>query len=292
MRFRGSASRGGVATPAPAAPPTPEGQGVRRATWEGGFGSGRGLPSGRGPLGTFPERLVVWPWAPRRDLERSPALRRCLSLRAQAARDLAGREPAELPSLLEELGDRLSEVEEKFVSCGYRENRMDVMLERVQIKRRVARVGAAPWEAPGGPTPGGPPRGCFPPSRCCRPSPGDTHTGRPHCPLGTGAPAPVLPRVSPAQSLQTQVRPTAPVSPPRTRHLPSPSVHVRATHTSGQATSPTCRHVSRVHVHTPLLTHVCTCSAEGRAEPRSPRDTCTLGDRQHLGHHTQVTGHV
>ncbi|KAF6107967.1 cilia and flagella associated protein 46 [Phyllostomus discolor] len=60
---------------------------------------------------------------------------RCLSLRARAARASAGTEPEELPSLLEELGDRLLEVEEKLVGCGCREGRVDVMLERVQLKR-------------------------------------------------------------------------------------------------------------------------------------------------------------
>ncbi|XP_036907145.1 cilia- and flagella-associated protein 46 [Sturnira hondurensis] len=60
---------------------------------------------------------------------------RCLRLRVQAARESAGRESSELPSLLCELGDRLLEIEEKFVSCSYRESCVDVMLERAQIKR-------------------------------------------------------------------------------------------------------------------------------------------------------------
>ncbi|KAM5324144.1 cilia- and flagella-associated protein 46 isoform 3-T3 [Glossophaga mutica] len=60
---------------------------------------------------------------------------RCLSLQAQDARESAGREPSEPPPSLDELGDRLLEVQERFVSCGHRESCVDMLLERAQIQR-------------------------------------------------------------------------------------------------------------------------------------------------------------
>ncbi|XP_047615394.1 cilia- and flagella-associated protein 46 isoform X9 [Phacochoerus africanus] len=58
---------------------------------------------------------------------------RCVSLQIRAMR-----EPLEDPLLLAELGDRLLEIEEKFLSCGYTERGMDMRLERAKMRRLSA----------------------------------------------------------------------------------------------------------------------------------------------------------
>uniref|UniRef100_A0A8D0Q223 Cilia and flagella associated protein 46 n=1 Tax=Sus scrofa TaxID=9823 RepID=A0A8D0Q223_PIG len=58
---------------------------------------------------------------------------RCVSLQIRAMR-----EPLEDPLLLAELGDRLLEIEEKFLSCGYKERGVDMRLERAKMRRLSA----------------------------------------------------------------------------------------------------------------------------------------------------------
>lgn len=51
------------------------------------------------------------------------------------AQEAVGSEPSEFPCLLNELDGCLQEIEEKFTSCGYKENCVDVKLQRAKIKR-------------------------------------------------------------------------------------------------------------------------------------------------------------
>lgn len=60
---------------------------------------------------------------------------RCLNLRIRIAQESVDSEPLEFPFLLSELYERLLETEEKFVSCGYKENCVDIKLERAKLKR-------------------------------------------------------------------------------------------------------------------------------------------------------------
>ncbi|XP_058291851.1 cilia- and flagella-associated protein 46 isoform X3 [Hylobates moloch] len=60
---------------------------------------------------------------------------RCLSLRVRVAQQSAVTEPTECSLLLKEMDDGLLEIERKFIACGYKENCVDVKLERAKIKR-------------------------------------------------------------------------------------------------------------------------------------------------------------
>lgn len=60
---------------------------------------------------------------------------RSLNLQIQVAQESVGSESCESPFLLSELYDQLLEIEEKFVNCGYKENCVDIKLERGKIKR-------------------------------------------------------------------------------------------------------------------------------------------------------------
>ncbi|XP_047559332.1 cilia- and flagella-associated protein 46 isoform X1 [Lutra lutra] len=64
---------------------------------------------------------------------------RCVSLRIRAVEDLAGCEPPECLFLLTELHDRLTEIEKKLTAWGYKEQCVDIKLERAKIKRLCAR---------------------------------------------------------------------------------------------------------------------------------------------------------
>lgn len=60
---------------------------------------------------------------------------RCVSLQIQ---DIQGAIDGEFPEclvLLKELDNRLLEIEEKLINCGYKENCVDIKLERAKIKR-------------------------------------------------------------------------------------------------------------------------------------------------------------
>ncbi|XP_012516129.1 PREDICTED: cilia- and flagella-associated protein 46 [Propithecus coquereli] len=63
---------------------------------------------------------------------------RCLSLQVKVARESVDNEPLECLVSLKELDNRLMEIEKKFISCGYRENCVDIKLERAQVKRLCA----------------------------------------------------------------------------------------------------------------------------------------------------------
>lgn len=60
---------------------------------------------------------------------------RCLGLRIQLARESADGDASRCAFLLREMDGQLSEVEGKFISCGYKENRVDVRLKRAEMKR-------------------------------------------------------------------------------------------------------------------------------------------------------------
>nr|XP_039321178.1 cilia- and flagella-associated protein 46 isoform X3 [Saimiri boliviensis boliviensis] len=60
---------------------------------------------------------------------------RCLSLRVRVAQESAVTEPTECSLLLKELDDSLLDIERRFIDCGYKENCVDVKLERAKIKR-------------------------------------------------------------------------------------------------------------------------------------------------------------
>ncbi|XP_017369055.1 cilia- and flagella-associated protein 46 isoform X2 [Cebus imitator] len=60
---------------------------------------------------------------------------RCLSLRVRVAQESAVREPTECSLLLKEMDDSLLDIERRFIDCGYKENCVDVKLERAKIKR-------------------------------------------------------------------------------------------------------------------------------------------------------------
>ncbi|XP_045425210.1 cilia- and flagella-associated protein 46 isoform X3 [Lemur catta] len=64
---------------------------------------------------------------------------RCLSLQVKVARESADNEPLKGSMSLQEMDNRLMEIEKRFISCGYRENCVDVKLERAQVKRLCAR---------------------------------------------------------------------------------------------------------------------------------------------------------
>ncbi|XP_054441049.1 cilia- and flagella-associated protein 46 [Pteronotus mesoamericanus] len=78
--------------------------------------------------------------APHLELMATDLEARCLSLRTQAARASVGSGPSELPSLLKELDGCLLAVEKKFAQCGSRESCVDVLLQRVEIKRLCAQI--------------------------------------------------------------------------------------------------------------------------------------------------------
>ncbi|XP_059517976.1 cilia- and flagella-associated protein 46 [Myotis daubentonii] len=65
---------------------------------------------------------------------------RSLNLRIRVAQESMGSESSEFPFLLSELYDQLLEIEEKFVNCGYKENCVDIKLERGKIKRLCAQM--------------------------------------------------------------------------------------------------------------------------------------------------------
>ncbi|XP_070288236.1 cilia- and flagella-associated protein 46 isoform X2 [Myotis yumanensis] len=65
---------------------------------------------------------------------------RSLNLRIRVAQESVGSESSEFPFLLSELYDQLLEIEEKFVNCGYKENCVDIKLERGKIKRLCAQM--------------------------------------------------------------------------------------------------------------------------------------------------------
>uniref|UniRef100_A0A0D9QWE0 Cilia and flagella associated protein 46 n=1 Tax=Chlorocebus sabaeus TaxID=60711 RepID=A0A0D9QWE0_CHLSB len=60
---------------------------------------------------------------------------RCLSLRVRVAQQSAVTEATECLLLLKDMDDSLLEIERKFIDCGYKENCVDVKLERAKIKR-------------------------------------------------------------------------------------------------------------------------------------------------------------
>uniref|UniRef100_A0A2K6BDB7 Cilia and flagella associated protein 46 n=2 Tax=Macaca TaxID=9539 RepID=A0A2K6BDB7_MACNE len=60
---------------------------------------------------------------------------RCLSLRVRVAQQSAVTEATECSLLLKDMDDSLLEIERKFIDCGYKENCVDVKLERAKIKR-------------------------------------------------------------------------------------------------------------------------------------------------------------
>nr|XP_023417215.1 cilia- and flagella-associated protein 46 isoform X2 [Cavia porcellus] len=65
---------------------------------------------------------------------------RCVSLQIQ---DIQGAIDGEFPEclvLLKELDNRLLEIEEKLINCGYKENCVDIKLERAKIKRLCGKV--------------------------------------------------------------------------------------------------------------------------------------------------------
>ncbi|KAK2099303.1 Cilia- and flagella-associated protein 46, partial [Saguinus oedipus] len=59
----------------------------------------------------------------------------CLSLRVRVAQESAVTEPTEYSLLLKEMDDSLLDIERRFTECGYKENCVDVKLERAKIKR-------------------------------------------------------------------------------------------------------------------------------------------------------------
>uniref|UniRef100_A0A2K5ZBY5 Cilia and flagella associated protein 46 n=1 Tax=Mandrillus leucophaeus TaxID=9568 RepID=A0A2K5ZBY5_MANLE len=63
---------------------------------------------------------------------------RCLSLRVRVAQQSAVTEATECSLLLKDMDDSLLEIERKFIDCGYKENCVDVKLERAKIKRLLA----------------------------------------------------------------------------------------------------------------------------------------------------------
>ncbi|XP_045665372.1 cilia- and flagella-associated protein 46 isoform X6 [Ursus americanus] len=63
---------------------------------------------------------------------------RCVSLQIRAIQEPAGCEPPECLFLLTEMHDHLMEIEEKLASWGYKENCVDIKLERAKIKRLCA----------------------------------------------------------------------------------------------------------------------------------------------------------
>ncbi|KAL4698410.1 hypothetical protein H8959_011067 [Pygathrix nigripes] len=60
---------------------------------------------------------------------------RCLSLRVRVVQQSVVTEATECSLLLKEMDDSLLEIERKFIDCGYKENCVDVKLERAKIKR-------------------------------------------------------------------------------------------------------------------------------------------------------------
>lgn len=58
-----------------------------------------------------------------------------MSLQIRAIQEPAGCEPPECLFLLTEMHDHLMEIEEKLASWGYKENCVDIKLERAKIKR-------------------------------------------------------------------------------------------------------------------------------------------------------------
>ncbi|XP_073096194.1 cilia- and flagella-associated protein 46 isoform X2 [Manis javanica] len=63
---------------------------------------------------------------------------RCASLRIRVAQEPVDGEPSECLFLLKEMDDYLLEIEKKFTDCGYKENCVDIKLERAKIKRICA----------------------------------------------------------------------------------------------------------------------------------------------------------
>ncbi|XP_057361386.1 cilia- and flagella-associated protein 46 [Manis pentadactyla] len=63
---------------------------------------------------------------------------RCASLRIRVALEPVDGEPSECSFLLKEMDNYLLEIEKKFTDCGYKENCVDVKLERAKIKRICA----------------------------------------------------------------------------------------------------------------------------------------------------------
>lgn len=64
-----------------------------------------------------------------------PRPRRCVSLQIRAIQEPARCETPECLFLLTEMHDHLMEIEEKLAAWGYKENCVDVKLERAKIKR-------------------------------------------------------------------------------------------------------------------------------------------------------------
>lgn len=60
---------------------------------------------------------------------------RCLKLRIQITQESVDSEPSAFLFLLSELDNCLLEIEKKFVKCGYKENCVDIKLERARVKR-------------------------------------------------------------------------------------------------------------------------------------------------------------
>ncbi|ELW67298.1 hypothetical protein TREES_T100016876 [Tupaia chinensis] len=65
---------------------------------------------------------------------------RCLSLQITVAQEMVDQESPECPFFLKEVDNCLLEIEKKFVNCGYRENCVDIKLERAKIKRLCAQI--------------------------------------------------------------------------------------------------------------------------------------------------------
>lgn len=80
-----------------------------------------------------------------------PVLRRCASLRIRVAQEPVDGEPSECLFLLKEMDDYLLEIEKKFTDCGYKENCVDIKLERAKIKRQAADPPRSLCSARGGP---------------------------------------------------------------------------------------------------------------------------------------------
>ncbi|XP_045438178.1 cilia- and flagella-associated protein 46 [Pipistrellus kuhlii] len=65
---------------------------------------------------------------------------RSAKLRIRVARESMDGESSQLPFPLSELYDQLLDIERKFVSCGHKENCVDIMLERSKLKRLSAQL--------------------------------------------------------------------------------------------------------------------------------------------------------
>ncbi|XP_058527647.1 cilia- and flagella-associated protein 46 [Ochotona princeps] len=63
---------------------------------------------------------------------------RCVSLQIQDVQEAVDREPPGVLVLLDEMEHRLQDLEERFLSCGYKEKGVEIRLERARVKRLCA----------------------------------------------------------------------------------------------------------------------------------------------------------